>query len=70
MRLSLAQLDAGAQSRDLVPGELPAHPHCVFALEPVARVHHAVGELAVAGEDQQAAGVVVEAAHGEPSRAP
>jgi len=70
MCFSVAQIDAGAQARDLIRGKLSTHPDGIFALEPVARMHHAVGERAVIRQDQQAAGVVIEAAHREPARTP
>src|SRR5690606_41824033 len=35
----------------------------------VGGVHHRVGQLAIGGEQQQAGGVDVQAAHGDPARA-
>ena len=43
------------------------HAHEVFALHAKGRMHQPVGQLAVGGQQQQAAGVQVEAAHGYPA---
>src|SRR5690606_17952784 len=44
-----------------------AHPHHVLALDLVRRMHHRVGDLAVGGQQQQAGGVDVQPADGDPA---
>src|SRR5690606_37315822 len=45
-----------------------AHAHHVLALDLVRRMHHRVGDLAVGGQQQQAGGVDVQPADGDPAR--
>ena len=54
--------DAAASRSEIVRVGDAAHARVVLALDLVARVHQARGELAVVGEQQQAFRVVVEAA--------
>src|SRR5262249_24533155 len=67
-RLAL-ELHAAEQALLLLVREPAQQPHRVLALDLEARVHEAVGELAVGGEDQQPAGVEVEPAHRPPAPA-
>ena len=45
------------------------HPDHVLALDLVRGMHHRVGDLAIGGQQQQAGGVDVQAADGDPARA-
>jgi len=67
-RHAVVQPDARQQPCRLRLGQLPAHPHRVLALETVARVHHAIGELPGRREQQQTAAVEVETADRRPFR--
>jgi hypothetical protein len=67
LRRAVVELDAALQRLDLLVGEPSEHAHRVLALDLVARMHHPVRELAGVREEQQALGVVVEAAHRDPA---
>jgi hypothetical protein len=66
-RKAVLELDAFREGLHLLVGETPHDAHRVFALDLVARVHQPVGELARIGEEQQAFGVVIEAADIDPA---
>ncbi|MCY1425465.1 hypothetical protein D9M71_412530 [compost metagenome] len=61
------QHHAVLQALDHVLVDLAAHTHGVFAVHLVGRVHQAVGQFAVGGEQQQAGGVDVQAADVDPA---
>ena len=73
----VAQVREGvALAVDHHPVDEPLHPgvvqapvgaHGVLAVESGGGVHHAVGQRAVVGQDQQPSGGDVEAAHGDPA---
>ena len=65
-RHAVFQLDAGQQLLAHALFQLAQRAHGVFAVDVVARVHQAVGQVAGVGEQQQALGVEVEAADGQP----
>src|SRR3546814_14360209 len=50
---------AGLQPFDHLVVDFPTHPHRVLAVHFIGRVHEAVGQFAVGGEQQQAGGVDV-----------
>ena len=70
LRRAVLELDAGQQLLAPALFELAHHAHRVFALDVVARMHQPVRELARIGEQQQALGVEVEAADGDPFAVP
>ncbi len=47
----------------LLVAERLVEPHGVLALDAVARMEHALGPVAVVGEQQQALGIAIESAH-------
>ena len=49
--------------------DLAHHAHGIFALNGVGRVHQAAGQLTVVGEQQQAGGVQIQSADGNPALA-
>ena len=51
----------------LLVREFAEDTHRVLALQRIARMHHAVGQVAVVGDDQQATGIEVEATDGDPA---
>jgi len=59
-----------SESAEVLARELAPHPHRVFALDLVARMHEAVRELAGVGEEQETAGIEVEPADRDPVTAP
>src|SRR5690606_34480738 len=63
------QHDAGLEGLDHLLGDFPAHAHGVLAVHLVGGMHHAVGQFAVGGEQQQPGGVEVEAADVDPAAA-
>jgi hypothetical protein len=65
-RQAVFQLDAGQQLLAHAFFQLAQRAHGVFAVDVVARVHQAVGQVAGIREQQQAFGVEVEAADGQP----
>src|SRR5690606_28983960 len=74
LRRAVVQRHAAAQTvGDLVRHAVLAfgrtHAAHVFARDFVRGMHHRVGQLAVGGEQQQAGGVDVQAADGDPARA-
>jgi len=66
---AVLELNAGAQTLEHFRSRLAEHAHRVFALDFVARMHHAIGEVAVVGKQQEAAGIEIEAADGDPAPA-
>ena len=62
------ELNALAQATDLRPVGRPVEPHAVELPHPVARMHEVVGELAIVGGDDQAAGLGIEPADREQAR--
>ena len=62
MRHAVVELDAFEQALLLLAAERAQHAHGVLALQAEARVHQLVGQLARAGEQQQAFGIQVEPA--------
>ena len=72
---SMLRKRAGPSSRSTAALQMPdrllvhpaENPNRVLALQPVARVHEPVGELAVGSEEQQARGVDVEPADRDPA---
>jgi hypothetical protein len=63
---AVVELDPRDEPRLLLRRDPPEDPHRVFPLDLVARMGHAVGELARGGQYQQAAGVEIEPPHCEP----
>ena len=63
---SVHQFDAGRQLPELLGRQRAEHAHGVLALVAEARMHQGVGEVTRVGEDQQAAGVEVEAPDRQP----
>ncbi len=66
---AIFQLHTLAQTLQHGFGDLAEHTHRVFTLHFVARVHQAVGQLTVRGEQQQTGGVDVETAYRDPAGA-
>src|SRR5476651_1113471 len=66
VRQAVVELDAGQQLLAHTLFQLAQRAHRVFAVNAVARVHQPVGQVARGGEQQQAFGVEVEAADGQP----
>src|SRR5471030_3192676 len=66
VRQAVVELDAGQQFLAHALFQLAQRAHRVFAVNAVARVHQPVGQVARGGEQQQAFGVEVEAADGQP----
>ena len=66
VRHAVFQLDAGQQLLAHAFFQLAQRTHGVFAVDVVARVHQPVGQVARGREQQQAFGVEVEAADGQP----
>ena len=60
---SVVQHHAVQQLLLLILAQSPQHTHSVLALQTKTRVHELVGQLARAGEQQQAFGVQVQTAH-------
>ena len=54
------------QALGLFFGQFTQHPHRVFPLDFITRMHQAVGQLAAGGENQQPGGVDVETANRHP----
>ena len=48
-------------------GDFATYTHCVFAVHLIGRMHQAVGQLTVSGEQQQASGVDIEATDIDPA---
>src|SRR5574343_847985 len=66
-RRAVFQLHALGHFLHLLAGQLAQHAHRVLAVELEAGVHHAVGQLAASGNQQQAGGVHVQTADGHPA---
>ena len=66
LRQAVFQLDAGQQLLAHALFQLAQGTHGVLAVDAVARVHQAVGQVTGSGEQQQAFRVEVEAANGQP----
>src|SRR5581483_300195 len=60
----VGELDAAAQPLELARAQRTLHAHRIFALDAVARMHQAVGELTVLRQQQQPGTIDVEPADG------
>jgi hypothetical protein len=69
LREAILQFNALAQLQLLLGRERSHDTHRILALDFVARMHHAVGEFARGGEQQQTFAVKVEPADGNPAAA-
>jgi hypothetical protein len=58
-----------ANAPDHFRAGLAQHSHRVLALDFIARMHHAVGQAAVIGKQEQAAGIEVQPPDGNPASA-
>src|SRR6185437_1881968 len=67
-RGTVFQFDAGFQFFQHLVGHFTVHAAEVLAFEFVAGVHQCIREFAIGGEQQQAGGVHVQAAHRDPAR--
>ena len=63
LALAVADVDAAAQQREVLVVERARAAHDVGLLEAGLRIEHAARELAVIGEQQEPAGLEVEASH-------
>lgn len=59
-------LTPGQQRLGLFLGQLAEDAHGILTFDFIARVHEAIGQLAAGGENQQAGGVDVGPADGDP----
>ncbi|MCY1227991.1 hypothetical protein D9M72_402840 [compost metagenome] len=67
LRRTILQHHATLEVLEHFLGDLTTHTHRVLAVHLVGRVHQAVGQLTVGGEQQQAGGVDVQAADVDPA---
>lgn len=68
LRRPIVQLNALQQTLLRFERHLAKHTHRVFAHQVITRMHQSVGQFAGRGEQQQAAGIEVEATDRDPAR--
>jgi hypothetical protein len=66
---AIFQLDAHAQTFQNFRRSLAQDSHRIFAVDFITWMHHSVGQPAVIGKQQQAAGIEVQATDGNPASA-
>lgn len=64
---SIVQIDAIQKLFDLLLADRAANATQVFAVDPAGRVHHAIGQFAVGGQQQQTGSIDIEAANRNPA---